>query len=68
MNRDGDQPIRRPMGRDRAKKKATKSTESASSVIDVFGDKFDRYVKLQEDRAETFTKMEKKSLWNRNNV
>ena len=56
---DNDQPTPRPMGRDRAKKKAAKSTESQSSVIDVFGDKFDRYVKLQEDRTESFTRMER---------
>ncbi|KAL4568419.1 hypothetical protein LXL04_024031 [Taraxacum kok-saghyz] len=41
---DLDQTFRRPLGRDRAKKKAEKSSES--SVVDVFGENFDRYVKF----------------------
>ena len=42
---ENDQPLRRPVGRNKAKKAA--STSSNSSVMDMFGDKFDRYVQLQ---------------------
>nr|KAJ0211070.1 hypothetical protein LSAT_V11C400189690 [Lactuca sativa] len=57
---ENDQPLRRPIGRNKAKK-AT-STSSNSSVMDMFGDKFDRYVQLQETKAEVMTRMEQKMI------
>nr|KAJ0199238.1 hypothetical protein LSAT_V11C600337510 [Lactuca sativa] len=55
-----DQPLPRPVGRNKAKKAA--STSSNSSVMDMFGDKFDRYVQLQETKAEVMTRMEQKMI------
>nr|KAJ0212721.1 hypothetical protein LSAT_V11C400219540 [Lactuca sativa] len=55
-----DQPLSRPVGRNKAKKAA--STSSNSSVMDMFGDKFDRYVQLQETKAEVMTRMEQKMI------
>nr|KAJ0195852.1 hypothetical protein LSAT_V11C700386320 [Lactuca sativa] len=57
---ENDQPLRRPVGRNKAKKAA--STSSNSSVMDMFGDKFDRYVQLQETKAEVMTWMEQKMI------
>ncbi|KAL7585260.1 hypothetical protein Lser_V15G42699 [Lactuca serriola] len=57
---ENDQPLRRPVGRNKAKKAA--STSSNSSVMDMFGDKFDRYVQLQETKAEVMTRMEQKMI------
>nr|KAJ0222430.1 hypothetical protein LSAT_V11C200085350 [Lactuca sativa] len=57
---ENDQPLRRPVGRNKAKKAA--STSSNSSVMDMFDDKFDRYVQLQETKAEVMTRMEQKMI------
>nr|KAJ0216376.1 hypothetical protein LSAT_V11C300127950 [Lactuca sativa] len=57
---ENDQPLRRPVGRNKAKKAA--STSSNSSVMDMFGNKFDRYVQLQETKAEVMTRMEQKMI------
>ncbi|KAI3789767.1 hypothetical protein L2E82_02571 [Cichorium intybus] len=48
LEEDEPQPICRPMGRDKAKKAAS---GSESSVMDLYGDKFDRYVQLQSDKV-----------------
>nr|KAJ0189023.1 hypothetical protein LSAT_V11C800426160 [Lactuca sativa] len=52
---ENDQPLRRPVGRNKAKKAV--STSSNSSVMDMFGDNFDRYVQLQETKADVMTRM-----------
>ncbi|KAL7589343.1 hypothetical protein Lser_V15G38011 [Lactuca serriola] len=57
LDLENDQPLRRPVGRSKAKKKAA-STSSNSSVMDMFGDKFDQYVQLQETKAEVMTRVE----------
>nr|KAJ0221046.1 hypothetical protein LSAT_V11C200055260 [Lactuca sativa] len=57
---ENEQPLRRPVGRNKAKKAA--STSSNSSVMDMFGDKFDRYVQLQETKADVMTRMEQKMI------
>ena len=33
--------------------------ESESNVVDVFGENFDRYVKIQENKTENFSRMER---------
>nr|KAJ0220437.1 hypothetical protein LSAT_V11C200089060 [Lactuca sativa] len=55
LDLENDQLLRRPVGRNKAKK-------AASSVMDMFGDKFDRYVQLQETKAEVMTRMEEKMI------
>ncbi|XP_052621582.1 glutathione S-transferase T3-like [Lactuca sativa] len=57
---ENDQPLRRPVGRNKAKKAV--STSSNSSVMDMFDDKFDRYVQLQEMKAEVMTRMEQNMI------
>nr|KAJ0216177.1 hypothetical protein LSAT_V11C300125190 [Lactuca sativa] len=57
---ENEQPIRRPVERNKAKKAA--STSSSSSVMNLFGDKFDRYVQIQETKAEVMTRMEQKMV------
>nr|KAJ0217467.1 hypothetical protein LSAT_V11C300109410 [Lactuca sativa] len=57
---ENDQPLRRPVGRNKAKKAA--STSSNSSVTDMFDDKFDRYVQLQETKVKVMTRMEQKMI------
>nr|KAJ0197596.1 hypothetical protein LSAT_V11C700353290 [Lactuca sativa] len=57
---ENDQPLRQPVGRNKAKKAA--STSSNSSVMDMFGDKFNRYVQLQETKVEVMTRMEQKMI------
>nr|KAJ0188424.1 hypothetical protein LSAT_V11C900479440 [Lactuca sativa] len=49
LDLENDQPLRRPVGRSKAKKAA--STSSNSSVMDMVDDKFDRYVQLQENEG-----------------
>nr|KAJ0191172.1 hypothetical protein LSAT_V11C800442440 [Lactuca sativa] len=44
------------------KQKNAASTSSNSSVMNMFGDKFDRYVQLQETKAEVMTRMEQKMI------
>nr|KAJ0213550.1 hypothetical protein LSAT_V11C400214390 [Lactuca sativa] len=60
LDLENDRPLRRPIGRNKAKKAA--STSSNSSVMDMFGDKFDRYVQFQETKAEVMTRMEQKMI------
>nr|KAJ0195571.1 hypothetical protein LSAT_V11C700344000 [Lactuca sativa] len=57
---ENDQPLRRSVGRNKAKKSA--STSSNSSVMDMFDDKFDRYVQLQETKVEVMTRIEQKMI------
>nr|KAJ0207919.1 hypothetical protein LSAT_V11C500250600 [Lactuca sativa] len=57
---ENDQPVRRPVRRNKAKKAV--STSSNSSVMDMFDDKFDRYVQLQETKAKVMTQMEQKMI------
>nr|KAJ0209249.1 hypothetical protein LSAT_V11C400219270 [Lactuca sativa] len=44
------------------KQKKAASTSSNSSVMDIFGNKFDRYVQLQETKADVMTRMEQKMI------
>ncbi|KAI3709706.1 hypothetical protein L2E82_39472 [Cichorium intybus] len=55
LEEDEPQLIRRPMWRDKAKKAAS---GSESSVMDLFGDKFDRYVQLQSDKVGIMSRVE----------
>nr|KAJ0195624.1 hypothetical protein LSAT_V11C700350320 [Lactuca sativa] len=44
------------------KQKKAASTSLNSSVMDIFGDKFDRYVQLQETKVDVMTRMEQKMI------
>nr|KAJ0217880.1 hypothetical protein LSAT_V11C300116910 [Lactuca sativa] len=51
------QPLRRLVERNKAKKLG--STSTRSSVMDHFGEKFDRYVQVQENKGEIMSRVKK---------
>nr|KAJ0204962.1 hypothetical protein LSAT_V11C500271300 [Lactuca sativa] len=60
LDLEDEQPLHRPVGRNKAKKAA--STASGSSFMDQFGEKFDRYVHVQETKVEMLSREEQKMI------
>nr|KAJ0224532.1 hypothetical protein LSAT_V11C100048140 [Lactuca sativa] len=60
LDLEEEQPLRRPIGRNKAKKSA--STASGYSVMDQFGEKFDCCVHVQETKAGILSRVEQKMI------
>nr|KAJ0208573.1 hypothetical protein LSAT_V11C400180400 [Lactuca sativa] len=60
LDLENEQPLHQPVGRNKAKKAA--STALRSSVIDQFGEKFDRYVHVQKTNAKMLSRVEQKTI------
>nr|KAJ0208944.1 hypothetical protein LSAT_V11C400205440 [Lactuca sativa] len=60
LDLEDEQPLRRPVGGNKAK--TTALMASRSSLMDQFGEKFDRYVYVQETKTEMLSRVEQKMI------
>nr|KAJ0190909.1 hypothetical protein LSAT_V11C800395440 [Lactuca sativa] len=60
LDLENDQPLRRPVGKNKTKKSG--STSTGSSVIDHFREQFDRYVQVKENTPGIMIQVEQKMI------